>query len=482
MTRAGTSGRRPGLGGPTWAAWRALVGGAFGAELAPDAATTFRELTGGREPPSSPCRVMAFGIGRRGGKDFVAVRILIYQALFQQWSLAPGEVGVLLLIAVTKDQANIAMRYLVGALEAVPTLMAEVDNVTADTVVFRNGIEIRIAAADKASVRGVTLLGALLDEFAFLMNDQALELLRALGPAMATQPQARLIIISSVYSATSPLGEMYRRYYGTDDPHTLFALATTRQMNPTIAQEFIDAELARDPVGNAAEYLSQFRTDVASFLDAPLVDSVTRVEPREKPRLVHFQGGHVIYVAGLDVSGGRGGAAACAIAHPEDERVVVDACRRWPSPHDPAAIAGHVVGFLKVYGLASATADQYGAELARTIYAKAGVGLAAAEHTRSDTYLRLLPLMTAGRIELPPEPTLRVELLGLERRTARSGKDSIDHRPGAHDDLANAVALAAVEAARHANANAGEQLIVVTHDNWKGYFDSIGRMPAPWNH
>ena len=33
---------------------------------------------------------------------------------------------------------------------------------------------------------------------------------------------------------------------------------------------------------------------------------------------------------------------------------------------------------------------------------------------------------------------------GLERRTHRSGKDSIDHAPGGHDDLANAVAGALV--------------------------------------
>jgi hypothetical protein len=32
------------------------------------------------------------------------------------------------------------------------------------------------------------------------------------------------------------------------------------------------------------------------------------------------------------------------------------------------------------------------------------------------------------------------QLCGLERRVARSGKDSIDHGPGGHDDLANSVA------------------------------------------
>jgi hypothetical protein len=35
---------------------------------------------------------------------------------------------------------------------------------------------------------------------------------------------------------------------------------------------------------------------------------------------------------------------------------------------------------------------------------------------------------------------LTAQLCGLERRTTRGGRDSIDHAPGGHDDLANAVA------------------------------------------
>jgi hypothetical protein len=37
-------------------------------------------------------------------------------------------------------------------------------------------------------------------------------------------------------------------------------------------------------------------------------------------------------------------------------------------------------------------------------------------------------------------PRAIAQLCSLERRTARGGRDSIDHAPGAHDDLANAVA------------------------------------------
>src|SRR4029450_12286297 len=40
----------------------------------------------------------------------------------------------------------------------------------------------------------------------------------------------------------------------------------------------------------------------------------------------------------------------------------------------------------------------------------------------------------------------RPQLTALERRTSRGGRDSIDHAPGAHDDIANAVAGALVTA------------------------------------
>jgi hypothetical protein len=459
-----------GLSGPTFGAWRALIGGAFGCQLTAEEAETFATLTGGRSPLAARCRELWIAVGRRGGKNFVAARIAIYLALLHRWKLAPGEVGIVLVLASTRDQANVAFRYIKGALEAHDALAAEVEEFRSATIVLRNGIEIRIGTADNASVRGATLVAVLCDEYAFWQPEDAVEVVRAVRPGMATQPDAMLIVISSVYSATSPFGEAFRRNFGKDDPYAVYARATTRQMNPTIPQEFIDAEIARDPVANTAEYLSVERSDVASFLDAALVDGCTRPEPRELPfRLTLPNGTPISYFAGIDVSGGRGDATAVAVAHAEGDRVVIDACRRFPAPHDPAAIAASVASFLQPYGITRAIGDHYGAELSRSIYAEVGVALAPAEATRSECYLRLLPLLTTGRIELPPEPTLRTELLGLERRTARSGKDSVDHRPGAHDDLANAVALAAVAAARPFSTNYDVDLIEA--NAWTGFLD-----------
>ena len=58
----------------------------------------------------------------------------------------------------------------------------------------------------------------------------------------------------------------------------------------------------------------------------------------------------------------------------------------------------------------------------------------------------LLPLINSGAVDLLEHDRLVTQLTSLERRTARGGKDSIDHAPGAHDDVANSVAGALVTA------------------------------------
>jgi hypothetical protein len=57
-------------------------------------------------------------------------------------------------------------------------------------------------------------------------------------------------------------------------------------------------------------------------------------------------------------------------------------------------------------------------------------------------------LFARGGISLPDHPVLLRELRLLERRTHRSGKDSVDHGLRGHDDYANAVLGCAARAMR----------------------------------
>ena len=63
-----------------------------------------------------------------------------------------------------------------------------------------------------------------------------------------------------------------------------------------------------------------------------------------------------------------------------------------------------------------------------------------AARPKSDLYVDLLASLNSHRVDLLDNPKLISQLCALERRTARSGRDSVDHPPGGHDDVANAVA------------------------------------------
>ena len=86
------------------------------------------------------------------------------------------------------------------------------------------------------------------------------------------------------------------------------------------------------------------------------------------------------------------------------------------------------------------TGDRYGGEWAREPFRKAGISYEVASKPKSDLYVAFLPLLTSQMVELVDQPRLIQQIVGLERRTARGGRNSIDHGPNGHDDLSNVVA------------------------------------------
>lgn len=71
-----------------------------------------------------------------------------------------------------------------------------------------------------------------------------------------------------------------------------------------------------------------------------------------------------------------------------------------------------------------------------------------ADQTKSQLYLGILPLVNSRKIALPDSDRMVRQFIGLERRTQWGGKDSVDHQPNGHDDVANAVAGCAALAKR----------------------------------
>ena len=91
------------------------------------------------------------------------------------------------------------------------------------------------------------------------------------------------------------------------------------------------------------------------------------------------------------------------------------------------------------------------------------------DHFAGLSRLDLLPLVKSQRIELLDNPRLISQLISLERRAARSGKDSSDHPPGGHDDLINSVAgLASTLLAKSDDQRFWEVMSGITDDDPHG--------------
>ena len=130
---------------------------------------------------------------------------------------------------------------------------------------------------------------------------------------------------------------------------------------------------------------------------------------------------------------------------PGRETVVIDALREVKPPFSPEIVVEEFSKLLKAYRVTQIVGDRYAGEWPREQFGKFGITYEPSAAPKSDLYRDLLALLNSARVDLLDHPRLISQLVGLERRVARGGRDSIDHAPGAHDDVANAVAgLAAI--------------------------------------
>ena len=103
---------------------------------------------------------------------------------------------------------------------------------------------------------------------------------------------------------------------------------------------------------------------------------------------------------------------------------------------------GEYAALLKEYRVGAVSGDNYSAAWVEEAFKAAGVKYVRADKPKSQLYLEALPQFARGTISIPDHPRLLRELRLLERRTHRSGKDTIDHGRSGHDDLANSLAAA----------------------------------------
>ena len=424
----------------TWAAWRAFLAALFGLPMSPDQLTLFTQCTGRSIAPLVAAREAWLACGRRAGKSYILALIAVYLAVARDYAqcLAPGERATILILAADRKQSRVIFRYVAALLKGVPMLARMIENERAESFDLTTRVTIEVGTNNYRSVRGYAFAAVLCDEIAFWRSDDSAspdyEVLTAVKPGMATIPGAMLLCASSPYARRGALYDAHQKHHGKDGP-VLVWQAATRTMNPTVPQSFIDEEMERDPAKTRAEYLAEFRTDIERFITIEAVEACIEFGIRERAPERHWH-----YFAFVDPSGGSGDAFTLVIGHLDGDRVLIDCIREVPSPFSPEQVVAEFAQTCKSYRITKVTGDNFGGEWPKEAFRKHGIAYERSDKPKSQLYQALLPLINSSRILLLDNDRLLHELVGLERRTARGGRDTIDHSPGGHDDVANAVA------------------------------------------
>jgi hypothetical protein len=446
----------------TWVAWFAFLKVMFGLCLTDAELAIFKQCTGRTAPRAGGYLEATLVVGRRGGKSLILALIAAFLSAFYDWSpfLTGGERGTIMIIATDRRQAATIFKYLRGML-GIKLLGGMIQRETSDTIDLSNSITIEIQTANFRTIRGRTVVAALADELAFWMGDDSAnpdsEIIGALRPAMATVPGALMLKASSPYSRRGVLWNDHRKHFGQDDSATLVWQADTRTMNPSVPQSFIDAAVEDDPSAAAAEYGAQFRSDVESFISREAIEAVTSFGV--------FERGHISgqrYYAYTDPSGGSADSMTLAIGHLEQRNsekvVILDAVRERRPPFSPESVVDEFAQLLRLYGVTQVRGDRYAGEWPRERFKVHGIDYQVSDETTSDTYRDFLPIVNSKQCDLLDHPRLFGQLVSLERKTSRGGRDLISHPPGAHDDIATSVADVVVQTRAASNVTRTRQV------------------------
>ena len=245
--------------------------------------------------------------GRRGGKSRTAGYIAVKECITggHEKYLAPGETGTFLIIAQNKRNATIIFNYCKHLLTTSVLLKGYLRGDPVGEVIRLqvNGkpLEIRIQTADKASVRGWTVIGFIGDEVASWQYEGInvdKQVFDAIEPGATTMPDAKFIFVTTPWIKQGMVWEIFKACWGkTDADWWVFRGATEEMHNHLTPKALAKMQKIKksDPEKYAREYMAEFTDPIHGWLGGAIIDMAVSKGVRERKYDPKFQ-----YVAAMD--------------------------------------------------------------------------------------------------------------------------------------------------------------------------------------
>jgi hypothetical protein len=208
--------------------------------------------------------------------------------------------------------------------------------------------------------------------------------------------------ISTCYRRSGLLYTKWRTFAGVDDDDVLVVKqpSTVFHDSDEVRREY--ARMAEfDPERAAAEYLSEWRSDLSDFVPREAVEACVPLGCYELPYVPRCS-----YYAFCDPSGGSSDSMTLAIAHFEHDKAVLDCLRERKSPFNPSDVCAEFAQVLKSYHLTRVTGDRYSGVWVIDRFAEVGVIYEHSEKTKIQLYQEVLPLIMRGGCPFSTMPNL----------------------------------------------------------------------------
>jgi hypothetical protein len=295
---------------------RALIAAGFPAMSAWWRATIERFYQSGR-------RQCVLRVGRRGGKSSTLCRVGVLDALYGDHTIPPGDVGIVGIVSVSRDEASQRLRTVKAILDALGVAYRPIDG---GIELVHRPIAFKVFTASVAGVVGGTWIVGICDEVSRWRDvdtgaNPAKEVLGSLRPALAGQRSAKLFLSSA------PLGNDDAHARAFDEGETAFqitAFAETWVARPelTLAETH---ELEPDPRVWAREYAAQPQGAVSACFEAEWVD-----ECHERLRDPYVRCSKVVYcIDAADLDGSENCEYAGCVAHWVERRRLPEDLYEW---------------------------------------------------------------------------------------------------------------------------------------------------------
>jgi hypothetical protein len=180
-------------------------------------------------------RQIVLRVGRRGGKSTTLCRIGVVEALYGGHRVPPGDLGVVAVISLSRDEAAQRLRTVKAILDALGVAYKPIDG---GIELEGRSVGFKVYTASIAGVSGFTAICVICDEVAKWRDadtgaNPAKKVLASVRPTVATMPLARIVLSSS------PLGKLDAHaaaFDAGDDDFQIVAMAPTWVANPTITE------------------------------------------------------------------------------------------------------------------------------------------------------------------------------------------------------------------------------------------------------